>query len=816
MPVSNHRRSITTLFVLFLLVSIMLSSCGQVDTQGTGDQAYQPGVSTKTVEVIFTVELPEPIGSNEEFYIEILDEVTGLALNSSRHALNAVDDTHYSAKINFPLNSVVKYRYIREGQTMGIEYTSQKRQVRYRIYYAASPGEVQDRISCWNDTQFTQSVGRIMGQVVYEKSNQPAAGSLVAVGGQQTFTSSDGSFFIDQVPIGTHNLVVYSPDGSHPAFQQGASIAADSTTPAVIRVSPSHFVEATFIVHPPVNSPTGIPIRLVGNSIGLGNTFGDLRGGMNTVANRAPLLRYTEDGTYTIKLQLPVGYDLQYKYSLGDGFWNAELYSDGRPKLRQFIVPDNDFTVSDHIDAWSTPGLSPITFTVNAASNTPGTDQISIQFNPYGWTEAIPMWSLGEGRWAYILYNPLNIIGETGYRFCRNDQCGVADNAETPGIDGRAPTFKPTIEAQLIEITISRWIWNGENTEPITVPSYAISPKPEGFATGIEFSADYSPSWQPYLAQSFLELKRINSEWVIISPTWHWLSSNPPALAPVLGLDPSWHDLIQSIRLAQAAGLKVAVRPTTSFYEPASVWWSNATRDDGWWQTWFDRYRLFLLNSADAAQLTGADAVILGDEYLSPALPGGLINGEAAGVPADTDQRWTTLISDIRGRYTGQLIWRAADLSSAQTPTLIHQLDGLYVILGQKLSDTDPVNPDELEQAWKNFFENDLRSVRDEFDKPVWIGLAYPSVTRAATGCLSSGDHCIPESVFAQAGLDVPDTTLNLVEQAEIYNAAFRAINQNDWISGILSVGYYPSSCSSRQIAFDSWKACRRCHLVLV
>jgi len=119
-------------------------------------------------------------------------------------------------------------------------------------------------------------------------------------------------------------------------------------------------------------------------------------------------------------------------------------------------------------------------------------------------------------------------------------------------------------------------------------------------------------------------------------------------------------------------------------------------------------------------------------------------------------------------------------------------MDGLYVIAGQKLSDTVPFNSDELEQAWINFFENDLRSVRDRFDKPVWIGLEYPSVDRAATGCILTGDQCIPASVFAQAGLDIPDTTLNLVEQAEIYNAAFRALNQNDWISGVFSVGFYP------------------------
>jgi hypothetical protein len=793
MPVPpNPRRSTNVILVGLILVSQILMGCGQVDFQGEKVPDQETTGLVQSVEVTFIAHLPGPIESGDELLIEMLDEVTGLALNPSRYKLETTDHSVYRTTLDLPLNSVAKYRYIRIGESTGIEYTSQSRQVRYRLYYATASGEVVDTINRWNNSNFDLPVGRVLGQVIYDGNNSPAAGTLISIAGQQTFTSSDGSFFVDQVPVGVHNLVAYSPDGSHSTFQQGASVSEGSSTPAVIRVSPSKLVEATFKVHPPANSPTGIPIRMVGNTIGLGNSFGDLRGGVNTVANRAPLLTYSEDGSYLIKLQLPAGFDLQYKYSLGDGFWNAELYSDGRPKLRQMIVPDHDFTIDDQIETWNSPGFSPITFTVTTPSDTPGTDQISLQLNPYGWTETIPMWALGEGRWAYILYNPLNIIGETGYRFCRNDQCGIADNAETPGIDGRAPIFKPSADAQLIEVVIKKWMWNGEITAPITVPSYQINPKPDQFATGIELTADYAPSWQPYVAQSFLNLQRIHSEWVVISPTNHWMSSNPPSLAPILGLDPSWQDMIQTIRLAQAAGLKVAVRPTSAFLQPVAIWWQEALTSDGWWQTWFDRYRLFILSACDAAQLTGADALILGDDQLLPAFPGGMVGDQNPVAPADAEQRWVSMISDIRSRYSGKLIWRVTDLSADQMPSFSYQFDGLYVVVNRELSESDSLNPDELEQAWTNYFENDLRIVRDQYDKPVWVGLAYPSVTRAASGCVPSGDSCIPLTIFSQAGLDIPDTTLNLVEQAEIYNAAFRALHQNDWISGIFSVGYYP------------------------
>ena len=797
MPVPSYRphRPILITVVFILLASMGLSACGQVSNPSTdGGQPAVIGagkVDENLVAVQFRVELPAALADKEMLYLDIVDEVTGLALNATRYELEAEDDTHYSAQIALLPDSVTKYRYVKEGKTTAIEYTSQKRQVRYRMYYAESPGEVNDKISAWNDLPFTGLHGRIIGQVVLEGENGFAAGSLVSVGGQQTYTAADGSFFVDQLPVGTHNLVVYSPDGSHETFQQGALVAAESTTPAIIRVTSSKFVDVTFHVKPPEGSPTGIPIRLVGNTLGLGNSLGDLRGGLSTVANRAPQLVYSEDGSYSIRLQLPVGFEIQYKYSLGDGFWNAELFADGRPRLRRLIVPERDTTIRDQIDSWTTPGLAPVTFLVATPSNTPLTDQISIQLNPYGWTEPIPMWSIGDGKWAYILYSPLNFIGETGYRFCRNEQCGIADNAETTGPDGRAPTFSPSAEAQLIEVSIAKWMWVGEETAPITVPSYEVTPKPENFSAGIELAADYHPSWQPYLAKSFLRLKQIESEWVILSPTWHWLSSNPPALAPVSGLDPSWQDLSQSIRLAQAAGLKVAVRPTTAFSIPASAWWSEAELSDGWWQTWFDRYRLLILNAADTAQQTGAEALVLGDENLLPSLPGGKIADQSS-APYDAQQRWESLLGEIRQRYSGAIIWRSTGLGQDQIPDLVSQMDGLFVVCSQNLSDSENITPDELEQAWTNYFENELRSVRDRLNKPVWVGLAYPSVDRSASGCVKTGENCIPGNVFAQAGLDIPGTTLDMVEQAEIYNAAFRAVNKNDWVSGIFSSGYYP------------------------
>ena len=276
-----------------------------------------------------------------------------------------------------------------------------------------------------------------------------------------------------------------------------------SATPADILVNPSHYVSVTFVVKPPEGSPKGIPIRLVGNTYSLGNTFADLRGGINDIASRAPLLTTQEDGTYSLTLSLPVGIDLRYKYTLGDGFWNAERSENGGYHLRQLIVADHDATQSDKIDSWMSPGKGSITFTVTVPPSTSPNDVISIQFNPYGWTEPIPMWPMGDNKWIYILYNPLDLIGDSSYRYCRNDQCGTADDAATDGPEAAGKPFSPSAEAQIFDDSVKEWAWIDPDPKPITVTNNPIVTRPAGFFTGIELFGDYHPSWQPYYTWAF-------------------------------------------------------------------------------------------------------------------------------------------------------------------------------------------------------------------------------------------------------------------------------------------------------------------------
>jgi hypothetical protein len=778
-----------------LIITLVLAACSitdqpdvtQIVPETTDSQPYM------LVELDFETTLPEPIPTGQLFALEILDEVTGLALNPQHYTMTAVNPTTYSLKLSVPSGSVIKYRYVQEGTQTAIEYNSIGKQVRYRLFNAINPAKLQDTVLAWNSLPYQGNYGRIQGRVVNAVTGAPVPASMVAVGGQVTLTASDGSFLVDRMPPGTHILVVYSLDGSHQVFQQQAEVAVESATPADIKVDPSEFVKVSFVVDPPDGNPPGIPIRLIGNIAPLGNSFSDLRGGISGISSRAPLLKYTDSGKYTLELDLPAGLDLRYKYTLGDGFWNAERSQKQEFTLRQLIIPSQPITIDDKIVTWKTEGKEPITFKVTVPPNTPPGDTISIQFNPYGWTEPIPMWPLGENNWLYVLYNPLDLIDQASFRYCRNEQCNIADDIKTKGPDASGKLFAPEDYSQVIDETITEWNWSAPALDPITVPSGEIQAKPQEFITGIELAADYHPSWQPYFNQAFESISRLRSDWVILSPTWHFTSTNPPVVNIVPGVDASWYDMSQTITAARNQDLRIALHPTTSYYQPPATWWIEATRDRNWWQSWFDRYETFILHHADLATQAGVEVLILGDENILPALPNGTILDNPSGVPDYAEARWREIFSKVRSRFTGKLGWYLVYPDGyANIPPFLDSVDQLYVVMAGKLSDAETPTSAELTAAATEIFENDLRVLRDRFDRPVLLGIAYPSAKGAASGCIRSADACLPPIVFTQGGLDIPSVELDVRGQAEIYNAVLQAVSTNNWLAGVFSVGFYP------------------------
>ncbi len=744
-------------------------------------------------QTVFMASVPEPLQTGETLGLAVLDEVTGLAFNSQLYPMKAVDATNFTATIALPYNAVVRYRYVRISGAQAPEDTALDEPVRYRLYYVAGQAEVRDIIGGWSDRSYQRPLGSIEGRVLNADTGQGIPDILVTAAGARFFTDSAGRFYLEGLPAGTHNLVAYALDGTYSTFQQGATVAQGLTTMVEIKLKAAPLVPVTFNVTAP-NDVQGVPVRIAGNLLELGNTFGDLKGGVSTVADRMPVMALQPDGHYSATISLPAGAFVQYKYTLGDGFWNAEHKSTGEFNLREFIVPAQATLLKDQVETWKAGNSAPILFEVTAPASTPPADLLYIQFNPYGWTEPLPMWAMGNNRWVYKLYGPINIVGNLRYRYCRDAQCGSADDAATAGDSAKGRSVETSLAGEDIQDVITSWAWM-ENTEPGTLVGSAITSRGSGFVSGIEFQSSYQPNWSFFNPQAVQNVQALGANWIFFTPSWTYTRPSPLEFGLSPEHDPFWLDSAIMVSQARAANINVGIFPIPRFATSVADFWTKAPRDAVWWQTWFDHYRAFAVNYADLAARTGSQALVLGGDWIAPALPGGqLPDGSPSGVPDDANARWSAVLTEVRQHFSGK-IWMAIQYTPGKLDTsldFLQSVDGIYLLWDAPLATQAGASKADMASAAGALLDNEVSPLASVLGKPVILALAYPSAGGAATGCLGDGHgSCLDWTALGQPN-NPASVQLDLQGQSDIYEAMLNAINTRSWVAGVVSRGYYP------------------------
>jgi len=745
-------------------------------------------------QVTFTVRLPDPLAPNEILALSVLDEITGLALNALDYQMTAVDNITYTATLAIPDQALIKYRYVRLSGSRIYEDTNLDANIRYRLLHVSGPTQVVDTLNSWADKPVGTLSGNIFGTVVNADTNVPIPDVLVTAGGVQALTDSAGRFQLLGLRGGNHNFVAYALDGAYQTFQQGAMVGENQSTPVEVHMKPAQLVNVIFTVSVPPETQKGVPLRLAGNLLQLGNTFSDLRGGLSTVADRMPILTALPDGRYSVSLFLPAGADIEYKYTLGDGFWNAEFTSGGQYVTRHLIVPPQNTTVEDVVQSWRAGPNSSIVFEVTVPQNTPTGDIVYIQFNPFAWTPPIPMWPTGPNKWAYKLYGPLNIVGSFGYRYCRNAQCDSADDAQTAGESSRGHTITPSIAPQEIFDTVNEWIWP-QNTGAPSLVATDIPPRGTGFIAGVEFQSYYEPNTPTFVQPALQNIQAIGSNWVFLTPSWTYMGDNPLIFSQQPGKDAFWLDTVAAVTQARALNLNVALFPQPRFATNANEFWRSAPRDPDWWNNWFDHYRAFAVHYADLANQTGAQAVVIGGDWITPALPAGTLpDGTPSGVPGDAETRWKSVIAEVRQHFRGNIIFALPyDNGVIIAPVnILTDADAVYLLWFAKLSDQpNPSMADMLAEAGR-LLDSNIAPTQVQVNKPFIIGLSYPSTSNSATGCIPDGNGgCLYWAALNRPNADINTVNLDLQQQVNIYDAVFNAINARTWVSGLVSRGYF-------------------------
>ncbi len=766
---------------------LVILLCGCIFSQNFPTLTTSP--ESPKAEVVFQVNFP-PIndGSSPQFMLEILDELTGLPFNPVRYPLSPIDANHYFGRVPFNLGSIIKYRYIRMDDIPKVEFNTRNEPVRYRLHQVTSPAILEDTIAGWEDSPYSGLTGNLTGTVT-NLDNIPIPNAMVIAGGVRTFTNSEGHFNLPDLPVGMQNLAVLSLDGAQSFFEQGAKIAENAVTPARIYVSNQGNVNVTFEVTPPPGMDTGSSLRLIGELYQLGNTYADLEGGMSTIASRAPSLQYDSGlNIYRGTISLPSSSYFRYKYSLGDGFWNAETDENGQFVLRELTVPGSDVTIRDTVQTFTSPGSASVEIRVSAPAGTPTEDTLSIQFNPFSWMGSIPIQLQGNNQWNFNLSSPLNMVPQTSFRICRNDQCGVTD-AE---MNGLTSAFSPSSTPQTISVNPTSWLWmDNQGVQPI-LPTQ-IPGKGADFIKGVEIDRNYEPRWQPYFDIGYQNIQKMNANWVFITPTWSFATGSPSPIGILPGKNPLWNDSSQQIQGAKSRQMMTAVFPSLH-YLGSDLSNEISPLSKAQWEEWFTQYRSFLLFYADLASVNQADALVMGGSGASLSLPDQIAVTDLNTADASnfSTGHWLSLIADVRAHYKGRIFWALRyPTGNDPLPGFINQLDGFY-LLWDGISGYTPTDTQESITARiaDQFSGSEIQNL-DSQGKPVIVGLWIESAAGETIVCPEDGSGC---KDVQSGGTNQQIYQLDLQQQVNLYAAALEYFVNQTWVNGIVSRGCYPAA----------------------
>jgi hypothetical protein len=766
-----------------LLAGLILAGCS---SSSNNPYPISTPLPLPTFAVSFLVRAPADSPAGDKVVLNILDEVTGLTLNPTSYEMKSADSGLWQLQLDFPRNALVHYRYsLQSGE---IEAGSGSGMVDYRTYYASGNNQVEDTVAHWTGTDFHGTTGRIRGLVRDAVSGLAIPGLVVGTAGMRTLTDTNGYYMLSGVPTGKQTLVAFDMDGSYRPFIQEAIVADGQDTPANLLLSPAPRVTISFHLYiPQAETPTGAQIRMVGNLLMLGNTFQPGAASTMVEPARAPLMTPLEDGTFVLSLSLPVGTHIRYKFTLGDGFWNAERDTQGRLVLRDFIVPEHDTIIENGVLSWHSGSQGPVTFNVIAPAATPSSEKVYIQFSPFQgiWMRPIPMWMIGPQQWTYSLESPLEWPGPVSYRYCRNGMCGLADDLATAGSQAAGRQFLVTNTPQTIIDSILGWtVWPDTSGALHPAPSASV---PSGLRFGAIFS---SARWAPPYDATIADLISLRAGTVFLSPQWY-LGANAPLpeirYLPELA-SPLYQDVVNQLAYLRAAGIQPALAPAVEALTGlTSDWWETAPRDTAWWDAFFLAYANYLFTYADIAQQNGVGELVIARADMLYAMPG------LPGTPADIETRWRVLVRNIRLRYAGKIVveFPLTDGFPA-VPQFFDEIDEILIrVSGPLASGTN--SPEEMKAAAGALLDEKLAGIR-ALGKPIFLAPAYASLGGADAGCPRDAmGSCMPVSMILSGSGLALTLTPDFDAQTRAYQALLLAAAERDWISGFFSWGYYPA-----------------------
>lgn len=762
-------------YLFLLLITLLLVACGVVIQRHDQVHVIRAGTIPSKVKlpnqvnVTFSVESPPVDLDNIQLALDILDDLSSYSDNIRRYPMQNKGDNHYEVNILLDEGFDIRYRYTMIEPAEVPETNVFGQLVDMRMAIAKQDLHIHDTILNWTLEPYNMPFGTISGTFLDSATQMGIPDMMISVAGMQTFTDMTGSFKLHKIPEGTYNLVAYSVDGKYPILQQEVTVVQQQTTKINLQFEALPAVKLQFQVTPPIET-VGVPIRLNGNLLGFGAHYENNFTKTGSIASLMPLLHQEADDAYFIEFELYAGTPFRYRYTIGDGYINAERSGDGLLVTRQFIVPKTSVTIKDEINTWRADDKTPITINIDAPINTPAAEDVSIQINRKGWNQSIPMWHLSDNKWIFILFS--NGHDDTyELRFCRNEQCELS--------------FDPASFEQPINISFSETTdihhqidsWHNWNVKGVTTLQDTDNVF-QSTLSGIELIKEYKPSDLVIYKRNLPELRKSGINWLILRPCWDvQLIDDLPVFVPSANNFMFYHELSSIVTSAKEAGMLVSVYPTLNFPADASAWWETAVRSDEWWQHWYQEYAHFLENFAIFAEQNKLSHIIVGEDSIRFTLPEGINSEEdKLGTPDHANYTWQSMLEQIKQSFSGKILW-ANTMNNIPEYDFIELVDGYYILANYSDSTYD-------EQSFSQSICENILPFQSNQQKEVYIALNIPAITLDAMGYT---DHMNP--LVSTINNDLTNF-IDLESQANLYQDFACTTSSFEWIKGISSRGF--------------------------
>jgi hypothetical protein len=310
----------------------------------------------------------------------------------------------------------------------------------------------------------------------------------------------------------------------------------------------------------------------------------------------------------------------------------------------------------------------------------------------------------------------------------------------------------------------------------VSPPSQAKSSltAPHTFQKGISYATWWSGQYaNPGADLSLQRLAGTGATWISLVVTGYQDTPASTTIDRTSLQTPTDADLIHVIEQAHILGSKVMLKPHLDLRnEEENDWWRGHIGDDftseGQWNTWFASYRGFIEHYAALAESYDADQFCVGTELLG-----------TTHRAAD----WRAVIAGVRALYSGPITYAALHSGEEMAITWWDAVDYIGVDAYYPLFFEPEYHPTtaELEASWLEP-KQIMADLSASQGKPILLTeIGY----RSHHGC---AQH--PWDSLAQSPLDME-------EQANAYEAAFRQLYSEPWLAGIYWWTWHPDRFKS-------------------